>query len=223
MIRIQRNDFKKLYQSREHEGLHERISAIAKSEPGDVLAFDETSLPQAFARILESWLRTGIEFTQTHELDDALAKQQRAQREEAAANEKAIVEAAQKRVVHYIREEGLLADADDPDNFNLNLITGWFSTNKARFTAHHVDLAIAQLAPRLRWACWSPRLQAVAPPVEEAAPKTDYLDKFTRAELIAKLRTMGREERERFIERGGGLAKINARLAAPERVESETV
>lgn len=159
----------------------------------------------------------------TFEPTDALARQQQAARKQAEELAKVIEQAAQARVVHYIREQGLLADTDDSDNHNYNLIMGWFERNRAPFTAHNVDFAIAELAPRLRWACWSPRLQPVAPPVEEAAPKTDYLDKFTRAELIAKLRTMGREERERFIERGGGLAKINARLAAPERVESETV
>lgn len=162
MIRISRSDFKKLYQSPSYTGLHEKITSIAKSE-GDVIAFDETSLNQAFARLLEAWLNTGIKFTRTFEPTDALARQQQAARKQAEEQAKVIEQAAQARVVHYIREEGLLADADDPDNCNYNLVMGWFERNRAQFTAYNVDLAITQLAGQLRWAVWSPRLQ----PVEE--------------------------------------------------------
>ena len=88
--------------------------------------------------------------------DDLARLQQK--REQAAAQAKAIEDAANARAAWYVSDQGLL-----DDNRNRDLLLGWFEVNKAEYTAYNVDLAISQLADQLIWAVWSPRLQ----PVEE--------------------------------------------------------
>lgn len=209
MIRINKKDYLDL--RARFGGLFEEIQKTAKAHEDGTVTFDETSLAAAFESMVISWLKnTPVYFKQTFEADDELSKLQRQQREQAEANAQAIIQAAQARMQHYLIEEGLLEDAR-----NLQLMTDWFDTNRAAYTVHNIDLCVAALAPQLTWAVWSPRLRKAK--TEEVPPTSepDYVDTLTRAQVVAKLRS-DRETRERFIERCGGLARINQRLAAPE-------
>lgn len=232
MILINQSDFKSLKDSAQYGGLYDHLSAVSRDGTGTI-AFNFTdgtmlikteNLGVAFQTLLAEWIRNNnIEVIKVSESakaapvepDDALSKLQRQQRAEAEAHAQAVTKAADDRFVNYwVNEQGLLRSQK-----NGQLLENWLETNRATYDVYHVDLAINSLTNELTWAIWSPRKAAPKLVKEEAVAEPEYLDTFTRAELIAKLRNLDRERRERFIEKCGGLARVNARLAAREPQE----
>ncbi len=169
MTRIRMSDFKAMYRDRSYDALYHALLGVAKAEPGgEVIAIDDAALcGEAFQRQWQEWMGSNpskilgvteqppaASSAPAQTGDDDLARLQKAQREQAEANAKAITEAANKRVAHYIHDQGLL-----DDNRNIELLKNWFDRNNAPFTSYNLDRAVEELASELTWAVWSPRVQ----------------------------------------------------------------
>src|SRR6266576_2007138 len=154
MIRISQKSFESLKGSTDYDGLHEYLTRISRNGKGDVVwsptdstvYIKDEALGTAFRNLLAEWIRNNnIEVVQVPKdsapaaaaaasasAEDSLARLQRERRENEAATDKARLDAANKRLQHYLREEGLLED-----DRNVGLLKTWFERNNTPYNVYN--------------------------------------------------------------------------------------
>lgn len=177
--RIRKSDIHKMpFQGGDLEVLFTALVPVTGVEPGgEVLAIDESQLKEAFRRQFDEWIRQNpgkvlgpgetvapAPMSTSVELDDNLARQQKAQRAAEAEREAMILTAADARLQQWIAA-GLLDVAH-----NQNLMAAHIQRNRVEYTAANLDIIVNHLKDQLHWAIWSSHNPQNVPVVEESQP-----------------------------------------------------
>lgn len=117
---------------------------------------DETKLRMAFRQIFLEWYEK-----EKQKRANDVARQERDEAERKAAQEKAVIAAADSRLKEYVAA-GLLET-----QYNFDLLREFMRRNGMSYSASAVSIAVNTLEDQLHWSIWSKRHQTPEPPPAE--------------------------------------------------------